>query len=127
MSVEGPDELLHTVLPPALEVLTAWSIAETEADPSVFRQAMDRTIGEAASAQDPLRGLAEMIRPVLTVRHPARRARPDHRPIPQRGPARRPLALPRLHQVGRTGPRSLSPPLVHSRCEPRLIRVHTQR
>lgn len=61
MSVEGPDELLHTVLPPALEVLTAWSIAETEADPSVFRQAMDRTIGEAASAQDPLRGLAEMI------------------------------------------------------------------
>jgi cyanophycinase-like exopeptidase len=61
MSVEGPDELLHTVLPPALEVLTAWSIAETEANPSVFRQAMNRTIGEAASAQDPLRGLAEMI------------------------------------------------------------------
>jgi hypothetical protein len=61
MSVEGPDELLHTVLPPALEVLTAWSIAKTEADPSVFRQAMDRTIGEAASAPDPLRGLAEMI------------------------------------------------------------------
>jgi cyanophycinase-like exopeptidase len=49
------------VLPPALEVLTAWSIAETEADPSVFRQAMDRTIGEAVSAQDPLRRLAEMM------------------------------------------------------------------
>jgi cyanophycinase-like exopeptidase len=49
------------VLPAALEVLTAWSIAETEADPSVFRHAMDRTIGEAASAQEPLRGLAEMM------------------------------------------------------------------
>lgn len=61
MSVEGPDELLHTVLPAALEVLTAWSIAETEADPSVFRQAMDRTIGEVVSAPDPLRGLAEML------------------------------------------------------------------
>jgi hypothetical protein len=32
MSVGSPDELMHTVLPPALEVLTAWSIAETEAD-----------------------------------------------------------------------------------------------
>ncbi len=42
-------------------MLTAWSIAETEADPAVFRQAMDRTIGDAAGAQDPLRGLAEMI------------------------------------------------------------------
>jgi hypothetical protein len=61
MSVEDPDELLHTVLPPALEVLTAWSIAETEADPSVFRQAMDRTLSDAAGAQDPLRGLAEMM------------------------------------------------------------------
>jgi hypothetical protein len=61
MSVEGPDELLHTVLPPALEVLTAWSIAGIEADPSVFSQAMDRALGDAAGAQDPLRGLAEMV------------------------------------------------------------------
>jgi len=52
---------MHTVLPAALEVLSAWSIAETEADPSVFRHAMDRTIGDATQAQDPLRGLAEMI------------------------------------------------------------------
>ncbi|MDQ3762703.1 MAG: hypothetical protein M3460_13865 [Actinomycetota bacterium] len=49
------------VLPPALEVLTAWSIAEIEADPSVFRQAMNRTIGDAVGAQDPLRGLTEMM------------------------------------------------------------------
>ena len=49
------------MLPPALEVLTAWSIAETEADPAVFRQAMDRAIGDAAGAQDPLRGLAGMM------------------------------------------------------------------
>ena len=49
------------MLPPALEVLTAWSIAETEADPAVFRQAMNRAIGDAAAAQDPLRGLAEMM------------------------------------------------------------------
>jgi hypothetical protein len=61
MSVDNPDELMHTVLPPALEVLTAWSIAETEADPTVFRHAMNRAIGDAAAAQDPLRGLAEMM------------------------------------------------------------------
>jgi hypothetical protein len=61
MSVEDPDELLHTVLPPALEVLTAWSIAETEADPAVFRQAMDRTILDAVGTPDPLRGLAEVM------------------------------------------------------------------
>jgi hypothetical protein len=42
MNVEDPDQLLQAVLPPALEVLTAWSIAEIEADPSVFHQAMDR-------------------------------------------------------------------------------------
>jgi hypothetical protein len=57
----GPDELLHTVLPPALEILTAWSIAETEADPSVFHQAMNHTLSETTSTQDPLQGLAEMI------------------------------------------------------------------
>jgi hypothetical protein len=61
LSIESPDELLHTVLPPALEVLTAWSIAETEADPAVFRQAMDRAIGDAAGTPDPLRGLAQMM------------------------------------------------------------------
>jgi hypothetical protein len=61
MSAETPDELLHTVLPPALEVLTAWSIAETEADRAVFHQAMNRTITDAATAPDPLRGLAEMM------------------------------------------------------------------
>ncbi|MGH3932266.1 MAG: hypothetical protein ACRDTF_20075 [Pseudonocardiaceae bacterium] len=61
LSVDNPDELLHTVLPAALEVLSAWSIAETEADPSVFHQAMDRTIGDAARAQDPLRRVVEMI------------------------------------------------------------------
>jgi hypothetical protein len=61
MSVDNPDELLHMVLPPALEVLTAWSIAEAEADPAVFRHAMDRAIGDVACAQDPLRGLTGMM------------------------------------------------------------------
>ncbi len=61
MSSDGPDELLRTVLPPALEVLTAWSIAETEADPSVFRHAMNRALGDAAATADPFRGLSEMI------------------------------------------------------------------
>lgn len=61
MSAGNPDELMHAVLPAALEVLNAWSIAEAEADPSVFHQAMDRTIGDVAGARDPLRGLAEMI------------------------------------------------------------------
>ena len=56
MSVNNPDELLHTVLPPALEVLSAWSIAETEADPTVFHHAMNRAFGDAAGAKDPWRG-----------------------------------------------------------------------
>jgi cyanophycinase-like exopeptidase len=61
MSVDSPDELLNTVLPPALEVLTAWSIAETEADPAVFRHAMNRAFSDAAGAQDPWRGFADMM------------------------------------------------------------------
>ncbi|MBV9313758.1 MAG: hypothetical protein JO100_08365 [Pseudonocardia sp.] len=61
MSVNGPDQLLRAVLPPALEVLTAWSIAETEADPSVFRHAMNRALGDAAATPDPQRGLAQMM------------------------------------------------------------------
>jgi hypothetical protein len=61
MSVEGPDELVQAVLPPALELLTAWSIAETEADPSVFRHAMDRTLNDAVTSQHPLGWLTEMV------------------------------------------------------------------
>lgn len=61
MSINGPDQLLQTVLPPALEVLTAWSIAQTEADPSVFRHAMTRALGDAAQAPDPQRGLVQMM------------------------------------------------------------------
>ncbi|MGH3773515.1 MAG: hypothetical protein ACRDRW_19340 [Pseudonocardiaceae bacterium] len=49
------------MLPPALEVLTAWSIAQTEANPAVFHQAMNRAFGDAAGAQDPWRGLADMM------------------------------------------------------------------
>jgi hypothetical protein len=52
---------MHAVLPVALEVLTAWSIAAAEADPSVFRHAMDRALGDAVAAADPGRGLSEMI------------------------------------------------------------------
>jgi hypothetical protein len=59
--VDNADELMHAVLPAALEVLSAWSIAETEADPAVFHQAMDRTIGDAVSGVEPLRGLAQVI------------------------------------------------------------------
>ncbi|MGH3923691.1 MAG: hypothetical protein ACRDTT_12625 [Pseudonocardiaceae bacterium] len=77
MTVNNPDELMHAVLPPALEVLTAWSIAETDGDPSVFRRAMDRTIGDAAHSEEPLRGSGpDDVRAVLAVRHPARRASP---------------------------------------------------
>jgi hypothetical protein len=61
MSIEGPDQLLHAVLPPALEVLTAWSLADTEADPSIFRQALNRVFGDAADAPDPQRGLVQMM------------------------------------------------------------------
>lgn len=52
---------MHAVLPAALEVLSAWSIAENEADPAVFRQAMDRTIGDAVGGAEPMRGLAQVI------------------------------------------------------------------
>jgi hypothetical protein len=58
---DNPDELMHTVLLPALEVLTAWSIAKDEADPAVFHQAVNRTIGDAVRAENPLRGLAEVM------------------------------------------------------------------
>ncbi|MGH3916256.1 MAG: hypothetical protein ACRDTC_23040 [Pseudonocardiaceae bacterium] len=61
MSVDNPDELMHTVLPPALEVLTAWSIAETDEDPAVFHQTIHRAIGDAARCGDPVRGLAQMM------------------------------------------------------------------
>ncbi len=61
MSVESPDELMHTILPPALEVLTAWSIAETEADPAIFHHAMNRAFGDAGGAQDPWRGFADLM------------------------------------------------------------------
>lgn len=61
MSVDNPDELMHTVLPPALEVLTAWSIAETDGDPSIFHQAIHRAIGDAARSEDPVRELAQMM------------------------------------------------------------------
>jgi hypothetical protein len=61
MSVDGPDQLMQTVLAPALEVLTAWSIADTEADPSIFRQALTRVVGDATDAADPRRGLAQMM------------------------------------------------------------------
>jgi hypothetical protein len=61
MSVDNPDQLMQTVLPPALEVLTAWSIAESEDDPAVFREAMDRTIDDAARSDEPLQGLAQMM------------------------------------------------------------------
>jgi hypothetical protein len=61
MTIDNPDQMMRTVLPPALEVLTAWSIAETENDPSIFREAMDRTIGDAARSDEPLRDLARMM------------------------------------------------------------------
>ena len=61
MTIDNPDELMRAVLPPALEMLTAWSIAETDGDPSVFHHAMDRTIGDAARSDEPLRGLAQMM------------------------------------------------------------------
>jgi hypothetical protein len=61
VSVDHPDELLTTVLPPALEVLTAWSIAEAEADPTVFHHAMNHAFGDAAGAHDPWRGFADLI------------------------------------------------------------------
>ncbi|HJT03259.1 MAG TPA: hypothetical protein VJ757_06475 [Pseudonocardiaceae bacterium] len=42
-------------------MFTAWSIAADEADPAVFRAAMDRTITDAAGVRDSLRGRAEVI------------------------------------------------------------------
>lgn len=61
MTVHNPDELMHALLPPALEVLTAWSLAEAECDPSVFHHAMDHVLGDAARSDEPLRALAQMM------------------------------------------------------------------
>lgn len=61
MTADDADQMMHAVLPPALEIMTAWSIAETDADPAVFHQAMNRTIGDAARSEEPVRGLAQMM------------------------------------------------------------------
>lgn len=57
----SPDQLVQSVLPPALEMLTAWSIAEDDHDPSVFHHAMNRTFTDAVRSEEPFRGLIQMM------------------------------------------------------------------
>lgn len=54
------EALLRAVLPPAMEVMTAWSAAE-EGDPALFRQALRRVLSEALDAPDPSQAVAEMV------------------------------------------------------------------
>lgn len=57
----GRDQLVQTVLPPALEVMTAWSLAEDEGDTGGFTDAMERVLGDAARAEDPNAALAHVL------------------------------------------------------------------
>lgn len=57
---EGPAEVRRRVLPPALETLTAWTMA-CEEDPRFFHDAMNRVLADALRSQDPRRGLTELM------------------------------------------------------------------
>jgi hypothetical protein len=56
----GRDDLLAALLPPAIEVLTAWSVAE-DGDPAEFTAAMDRVINDVTTSPDPRKALARLM------------------------------------------------------------------
>jgi ABC-type transport system involved in cytochrome bd biosynthesis fused ATPase/permease subunit len=65
MNETGRDDLLRGVLPAALEVMTAWDLAEgtpeEPGDTSEFVAAMDRVIGDVAGAEQPRLALARLL------------------------------------------------------------------
>ena len=57
---DGPADVRRRVLPPALETLTAWTMA-CEEDPRFFHDAMQRVLADALGSQDPQRAMAELL------------------------------------------------------------------
>ena len=57
----GRDQLVQAVLPPALEVMTAWSLAEDEGDTGGFTEAMERVLADAARSGDANAALARVL------------------------------------------------------------------
>lgn len=58
MNANGPDDVLHAVLPPALEIMTAWASAESD-DPALFSHALHRVLADAMNAPDPGEAMVE--------------------------------------------------------------------
>ena len=56
----GRDRLVEALLPRAIEVMTAWSVAE-DGDPAAFTGAMNRVIGDVADAENPRQELARLL------------------------------------------------------------------
>ena len=56
----GREEMLAALLPPALEVMTAWSLAE-DGQPREFTDAMNRVVGDIATAADPQREMSRFL------------------------------------------------------------------
>ena len=52
-------EALAAVLPPALELMTAWT--EAGEDPRFFWEAMRRVVGDSLTGADPGRAVAELL------------------------------------------------------------------
>ncbi len=52
----GPDDLIAGVLPPALEVMTAFT--QSRDDPSFFWQAVERVMGEPLDGGNPAEAMA---------------------------------------------------------------------
>ena len=52
-------EFLATVLPPALELATAYT--QSEHDPALFIETMRRVVGESLQAEDPLTATGQLL------------------------------------------------------------------
>ncbi|WP_433799058.1 hypothetical protein [Actinomycetospora sp. CA-084318] len=65
MNETGRDDLLRGVLPTAIEVMTAWDLAEgtpeAPGDASEFVAAMDRVLGDVAEADRPRLAMARLL------------------------------------------------------------------
>lgn len=60
MSTDPPADVTQSVLPSALEIVTAWAASETD-DPALFRQTLERVLREVFAEEDPGRAVAELI------------------------------------------------------------------
>ncbi|BCJ63957.1 hypothetical protein [Polymorphospora rubra] len=59
MTPATPDELVAALLPPALELTTAY--VTSDADPSLYWEALHRVVGESLTGAEPGRAVAELL------------------------------------------------------------------